>query len=40
MNQELLKSVCGALLSSFPSSSRFVFVPGPQDPGPGNILPR
>ena len=27
----------------FPSiveSSRFLFVPGPQDPGPGNILPR
>ncbi|XP_046858107.1 DNA polymerase epsilon subunit 2-like [Xenia sp. Carnegie-2017] len=31
------------LISEFPSlveSSRFVFVPGPQDPGPGNILPR
>ena len=31
------------VISEFPSlveSSRFVFVPGPQDPGPGNILPR
>ena len=32
-----------SLISEFPSlleNSRFVFVPGPQDPGPGNILPR
>lgn len=32
-----------SLIAEFPSlqeSSRFVFVPGPQDPGPGNILPR
>ena len=31
------------LIAEFPSlleSSRFVFVPGPQDPGPGSILPR
>lgn len=31
------------VISEFPpllESSRFVFVPGPQDPGPGNILPR
>jgi len=31
------------LINMFPSiieSSRFLFVPGPQDPGPGNILPR
>ena len=31
------------LIGEFPSlmeNSRFVFVPGPQDPGPGNILPR
>uniref|UniRef100_H2MC41 DNA polymerase epsilon subunit n=1 Tax=Oryzias latipes TaxID=8090 RepID=H2MC41_ORYLA len=26
--------------SSKPCSSRFVFVPGPEDPGPANILPR
>ncbi|XP_051981220.1 DNA polymerase epsilon subunit 2 isoform X1 [Xyrauchen texanus] len=25
---------------SIHSSSRFVFVPGPEDPGPGNVLPR
>jgi len=33
----------GKLISMFPSiveNSRFLFVPGPQDPGPGNILPR
>lgn len=32
-----------SLVSEFPSlleSTRFVFVPGPQDPGPGNIIPR
>ena len=31
------------LIAEFPpllESSRFIFVPGPQDPGPGNILPR
>ncbi|ROL51276.1 DNA polymerase epsilon subunit 2 [Anabarilius grahami] len=31
------------LICEFPSihnSSRFVFVPGPEDPGPGNVLPR
>ncbi|XP_022796492.1 DNA polymerase epsilon subunit 2-like [Stylophora pistillata] len=31
------------LVAEFPpliENSRFVFVPGPQDPGPGNILPR
>ena len=31
------------LIAEFPpllESSRFVFVPGPQDPGPGSILPR
>lgn len=33
----------GDIVSSFPlllETSRFVFVPGPQDPGPENILPR
>ena len=33
----------GNLIAEFPpllESSRFVFVPGPQDPGPGSILPR
>ena len=33
----------GNLIMEFPpllESSRFVFVPGPLDPGPGNILPR
>ena len=33
----------GNLIAQFPSlteTSRFLFVPGPQDPGPGNILPR
>ena len=32
-----------SLISEFPSlkeKSRFVFVPGPRDPGPGPILPR
>jgi DNA polymerase epsilon subunit 2 len=31
------------MLAEFPSlveNSRFVFVPGPRDPGPGQILPR
>ena len=31
------------MLSEFPSlvqNSRFVFVPGPRDPGPAHILPR
>ena len=31
------------LVAEFPpltENSRFVFIPGPQDPGPGNILPR
>lgn len=31
------------LLTEFPQlaqNSRFVFVPGPLDPGPGKILPR
>jgi hypothetical protein len=31
------------LLAEFPSlvqNSRFIFVPGPRDPGPGQILPR
>jgi len=33
----------GEILLAFPmlvESSRFIFVPGPLDPGPGNILPR
>lgn len=33
----------GKIVALFPSlveNSRFMFVPGPQDPGPGNILPR
>ena len=33
----------GDIISSFPlllEASRFVFIPGPQDPGPENILPR
>ena len=33
----------GELLSEFPDlikSSKFVFVPGPLDPGPATILPR
>ncbi|CAH1262221.1 POLE2 [Branchiostoma lanceolatum] len=33
----------GNLIAQFPSlveSSRFIFVPGSQDPGPGNVLPR
>ncbi|XP_065057553.1 DNA polymerase epsilon subunit 2-like [Rhopilema esculentum] len=29
-----------AEFQSLVENSRFVFVPGPQDPGPGNILPR
>jgi len=36
-------SELGDMIAKFPSlleSSRFLFVPGPQDPGPGNILPR
>ena len=31
------------MLNEFPSlvqNSRFVFVPGPRDPGPAHILPR
>lgn len=33
----------GNIIAEFPSlieNSRFMFVPGPQDPGPGDILPR
>lgn len=36
-------SELGDMIAKFPSlveSSRFLFLPGPQDPGPGNILPR
>ena len=35
--------VLADMINQFPSlldSSRFIFIPGPQDPGPGNILPR
>uniref|UniRef100_A0A3Q3JZ54 DNA polymerase II subunit 2 n=1 Tax=Monopterus albus TaxID=43700 RepID=A0A3Q3JZ54_MONAL len=35
---KVLKNYCTALLEFF--FSRFVFVPGPEDPGPGMILPR
>ncbi|XP_034019418.1 DNA polymerase epsilon subunit 2-like [Thalassophryne amazonica] len=41
-NKESLKALADAI-STYPSihsSSRFVFVPGPEDPGPGSILPR
>nr|XP_055027510.1 DNA polymerase epsilon subunit 2 isoform X2 [Misgurnus anguillicaudatus] len=40
--KESLKALAD-LICEFPSihkSSRFVFVPGPQDPGPGAVLPR
>uniref|UniRef100_A0A8D3BAG4 DNA polymerase epsilon subunit n=1 Tax=Scophthalmus maximus TaxID=52904 RepID=A0A8D3BAG4_SCOMX len=40
--KESLKALADAI-SAYPnihSSSRFVFVPGPEDPGPGTILPR
>lgn len=30
-----MKAMCLTLCSS-----RFVFVPGPEDPGPGSVLPR
>ena len=36
-------SELGDIVAQFPpllESSRFLFVPGPQDPGPGNIFPR
>lgn len=44
-NQRLKESFkeLGDLILEFPrlvESSQFLFVPGPQDPGPGNILPR
>ncbi|EDO40154.1 predicted protein [Nematostella vectensis] len=35
--------VFASMVAEFPSlveQSRFLFIPGPQDPGPGNILPR
>uniref|UniRef100_A0A669DZ81 DNA polymerase epsilon subunit n=1 Tax=Oreochromis niloticus TaxID=8128 RepID=A0A669DZ81_ORENI len=40
--KESLKALADAICSypSIHSSSRFVFVPGPEDPGPGTILPR
>ncbi|XP_056151477.1 DNA polymerase epsilon subunit 2 [Lampris incognitus] len=40
--KESLKALADAI-SAFPSihaSSRFVFVPGPEDPGPSTVLPR
>ena len=33
----------GEMIAEFPSlldSSKFIFVPGPQDPGPSPVLPR
>ncbi|KAF7656627.1 hypothetical protein LDENG_00038700 [Lucifuga dentata] len=40
--KESLKLLADAICTypSIHSSSRFVFVPGPEDPGPGTILPR
>uniref|UniRef100_A0A7N8WW56 DNA polymerase epsilon subunit n=1 Tax=Mastacembelus armatus TaxID=205130 RepID=A0A7N8WW56_9TELE len=40
--KESLKALADAICSypSIHSSSRFVFVPGPEDPGPATILPR
>ncbi|CAL9687055.1 unnamed protein product [Knipowitschia caucasica] len=40
--KESLKSLADAICAhpSIHSGSRFVFVPGPEDPGPGSILPR
>ncbi|XP_008309347.1 DNA polymerase epsilon subunit 2 [Cynoglossus semilaevis] len=40
--KESLKTLADVICSypSIHSSSRFVFVPGPEDPGPGTILPR
>ncbi|XP_038162980.1 DNA polymerase epsilon subunit 2 isoform X1 [Cyprinodon tularosa] len=40
--RESLKSLADIICAypSIHSSSRFVFVPGPEDPGPGTILPR
>ncbi|KAM4543263.1 DNA polymerase epsilon subunit 2 isoform 2-T2 [Odontesthes bonariensis] len=40
--KESLKGLADAICAypSIHSSSRFVFVPGPEDPGPGTILPR
>uniref|UniRef100_A0A3B3YGF5 DNA polymerase epsilon subunit n=1 Tax=Poecilia mexicana TaxID=48701 RepID=A0A3B3YGF5_9TELE len=40
--RESLKTLADVICSypSIHSSSRFVFVPGPEDPGPGSILPR
>uniref|UniRef100_A0A4W6EPI5 DNA polymerase epsilon subunit n=1 Tax=Lates calcarifer TaxID=8187 RepID=A0A4W6EPI5_LATCA len=40
--KESLKALADAICAypSIHSSSRFVFVPGPEDPGPGTILPR
>ena len=44
-NQKLKENfkTLGELMVKFPSlvkNSQFLFVPGPQDPGPGNLLPR
>ena len=44
-NQRLRENfkLLGDLIVQYPSlvgNSQFLFVPGPQDPGPGNILPR
>ncbi|TKS86734.1 DNA polymerase epsilon subunit 2 [Collichthys lucidus] len=40
--KESLKALADAICAhpNIHSSSRFVFVPGPEDPGPGSILPR
>lgn len=40
--KDCLKALADAICAypSIHSGSRFVFVPGPLDPGPGNILPR
>uniref|UniRef100_A0A665WCL3 DNA polymerase epsilon subunit n=1 Tax=Echeneis naucrates TaxID=173247 RepID=A0A665WCL3_ECHNA len=40
--KESLKALADTICAypSIHSSSRFVFVPGPEDPGPGTILPR
>uniref|UniRef100_A0A7N6FET6 DNA polymerase epsilon subunit n=1 Tax=Anabas testudineus TaxID=64144 RepID=A0A7N6FET6_ANATE len=40
--KESLKALADLICAypSIQSSSRFVFVPGPEDPGPGTILPR
>ncbi|XP_071517352.1 DNA polymerase epsilon subunit 2 [Panulirus ornatus] len=40
--QQALASL-GSIISGYPeliTNSRFIFVPGPNDPGPGNIFPR